>query len=93
MSNGSFAQPVDFAMMLYNYKNNGFNNWLAYSDHEDILNKYAPGWEYIEQKDWVMKMKLLKKILIILIPLCLFVNMVAFSSIENDYNEHNETFA
>ena len=40
-----------------------------------------------------MKMKLLKKILIILIPLCLFVNMVAFSSIENDYNEHNETFA
>ena len=48
MSNGSFAQPVDFAMMLYNYKNNGFNNWLAYSDHEDILNKYAPGWEYIE---------------------------------------------
>lgn len=48
MSNGSFAQPVDFAMMLYNYKNNGFNNWLAYSAHEDILNKYAPGWEYIE---------------------------------------------
>ena len=40
-----------------------------------------------------MKMKLLKKILIILIPLCLFVNMVVFSNIENDYNEHNETFA
>ena len=38
-------------------------------------------------------MKKLKKILIILIPLCLIVNMVAFSSIENDYNEHNETFA
>ena len=38
-------------------------------------------------------MKLLKKILIILIPLCLFVNMVVFSNIENDYNEHNETFA
>lgn len=47
MSNGSFAQPVDFAMMLYNYKNNGYN-WLAFSDHEDILNKYAPGWEYIK---------------------------------------------
>ena len=37
-----------FQELLYNYKNNGFNNWLAYSDHEDILNKYAPGWEYIE---------------------------------------------